>query len=198
MSGKSSFQGSYIYINWQRFHIKSMYRSWNTWKVMHFTFQASIACVDSDRSRPSDLGGGGGGGAGAPPPQGTGGGGGGPIQTCGGGGGGRSPRPGDRGGGGGLKKKLFRPFGPQFGPKVTGGAGLPRAPPFGSATGWSRPSHSLEHWYCGLECLRRRRGRESHGIYLSVVESHGKLKFCLVELLLQMTKQGQCKIERIN
>ena len=170
MSGKSSFQGSYIYINWQRFHIKSMYRSWNTWKVMHFTFQASIACVDSDRSRPSDRGGGWG----------------------------RSPRPWDKGGGGGLKQKLFRPFGPQFGPKVTGGAGLPRAPLFGSATGWSRPSHSLEHWYCGLECLRRRRGRESHGIYLSVVESHGKLKFCLVDLLLQMTKQGQCKIERIN
>ena len=85
-----------------------MYRSWNTWKVMHFTFQASIACVDSDRSRPSDRGGGGGGGP---------------------------PDPEIRGGGGGLKKKLFRPFGPQFGPKVTGGAGLPRAPPFGSATG---------------------------------------------------------------
>ena len=169
MSGKSSFQGSYIYINWQRFHIKSMYRSWNTWKVMHFTFQASIACVDSDRSRPSDRGGGGG-----------------------------HPDPEIRGVGAVLKKKNFWPFRPQFGPKVTGGAGLPRAPPFGSATGWSRPSHSLEHWYCGLECLRRRRDRESHGIYLSVVESHGKLKFCLVELLLQMTKQGQCKIERIN
>ena len=45
-----------------------MYRSWNTWKVMHFTFQASIACVDSDRSRPSDRGGGGGGG-GHPDPE---------------------------------------------------------------------------------------------------------------------------------
>ena len=34
-------------------------------------------------------------------------------------------------------------------------------------------------------------------IVQSGVESHGKLKFCLVVLLLQMTKQGQCKIERI-
>ena len=154
------------FINWQRFHIKPMYRSWNTWKVMHFTFQASIACVDSDRSRPSDRGWGGGG---------------------------SPPRPWDKVGGPVLKK-FFRSFGHQFSPKVTGGAGLPRVPPLGSATGWSRPVHSLEHWYSDLECLRRRRGLESHGIYLSVVESHGKLKFCLVELLLQMTKQGQCKI----
>ena len=33
---------------------------------------------------------------------------------------------------------------------------------------------------------------------LLVLEIHGKLKFCLVVWLLQMTKQGQCKIERSN
>ena len=168
MSGKSSFQGSYIYINWQRFHINAMYRSWNTWKVMHFTFQASIACVDSDRSRPSDRGGGGG----HPDPE---------IRGV-----------------GAVLKNTFSALRASVWSKSNGGSRPPPRPPFGSATGWSRPSHSLEHWYCGLECLRRRRGRESHGIYLSVVESHGKLKFCLVDLLLQMTKQGQCKIERIN
>ena len=60
-----------------------MYRSWNTWKVMHFTFQASIACVDSDGSRASD--GGRGGGGGHPDPE---------IR-----------------GGGGLKKNFFGPSG---------------------------------------------------------------------------------------
>ena len=73
---------------------------------MHFTFQASIACVDSDRSRPSD---GGGGGGGPPPPE-------------------------ERGGGG-VQKKLFGPFGPQFGPKVRGEPAFPGPPPLGSATG---------------------------------------------------------------
>ena len=31
---------------------------------------------------------------------------------------------------------------------------------------------------------------------LQVLEIHGIIKFCLVVWLLQMTKQGQCKIER--
>ena len=31
---------------------------------------------------------------------------------------------------------------------------------------------------------------------LLALESHGKLKFCLVLKLLQMIMQGQCKIER--
>ena len=61
-----------------------MYRSRSTWKVMHFTFQASIACVDSDGSRASDRGGGGGGG---------------------------HPDPEIRRGGGGLKKNFFGPSG---------------------------------------------------------------------------------------
>ena len=47
-----------------------MYRSWNTWKVMNFTLQASIACVDSDGSRASDRGVGGKGcGGGHPDPE---------------------------------------------------------------------------------------------------------------------------------
>ena len=49
---------------------------------MYFTFQASIACVDSDGSRASDRGGG---------------------EGCGGG----HPDPEIRGGGPGLKRKFF-------------------------------------------------------------------------------------------
>ena len=30
------------------------------------------------------------------------------------------------------------------------------------------------------------------------LESHGKLKLCLVDLLLQMSKQGQCAIDTSN
>jgi len=37
-----------------------------------------------------------------------------------------------RWGGGGLQKKIFPPFGPQFGLKITGGTSP------GSATGWCR------------------------------------------------------------
>ena len=36
------------------------------------------------------------------------------------------------GGGGGLKQKIFLPFGPQFGLKITGGGGPPWAPPLDS------------------------------------------------------------------
>ena len=31
-----------------------------------------------------------------------------------------------------------------------------------------------------------------------IVESHGQLKLCLVNYLLRMSKQGQCKIEMSN
>ena len=134
-----------------------MYRSWNTWKDMHFTFQASIACVDSGGSRPSDKGWGGGG----------------------------SSRPWDKGGGGGLKK-IFRPFGPQFGPKIRGGGGA--APPLDLPTLVQR---------FRVSAMEARPWKSWNFIVQSGVESHGKLKFCLVVLLLQMTKQGQCKIERI-
>ena len=30
---------------------------------------------------------------------------------------------------------------------------------------------------------------------IPVLESQGKLKFCLIDYLLQMTMQGQCKVE---
>ena len=40
----------------------------------------------------------------------------------------RSSRPLDKGGGGGVSKKIFRPFGPQFGLKISG-AQAPRVPP---------------------------------------------------------------------
>ena len=46
----------------------------------------------------------------------------------GGGGGGGYPDPEIRGWPG-LKKKFFRPFGPQFGLKIGGGGASPRAPP---------------------------------------------------------------------
>ena len=49
-----------------------------------------------------------------------------------GGGGERSSRPLDKGGPG-LPKNFFRPFGPQFGPKLRGGAAPPGPTP-GSAT----------------------------------------------------------------
>ena len=39
---------------------------------------------------------------------------------------------------------------------------------------------------------------ERYGIQLSVLQSHAKLKFCLIDKLMQMTRQGQCKIERSN
>ena len=35
-------------------------------------------------------------------------------------------------------------------------------------------------------------GLESHGILLLVLESHGKLKFGLIDYLLQMKRRGQC------
>ena len=41
-------------------------------------------------------------------------------------------------------------------------------------------------------------GPESHGNLLSVLESHGNFIFCLLRWLLQMTKQGQCKIKWSN
>ena len=31
---------------------------------------------------------------------------------------------------------------------------------------------------------------------LLILESHGKLKFCVIDYLLWMTRPGQCKIER--
>ena len=41
-------------------------------------------------------------------------------------------------------------------------------------------------------------GLESHGIKLLALESHGKLKFALIDYLQQMTRPRQCKIERSN
>ena len=40
--------------------------------------------------------------------------------------------------GGGLKQKIFLPFGPQFGLKITGGGWPPLGPSPGSATGDSQ------------------------------------------------------------
>ena len=58
------------------------------------------------------------------------------LQIRGGGGlGGGHADPEIRAGGGGLTKKNFRPFGPQFGPKIKAGE---RAPPPGSITAFSR------------------------------------------------------------
>ena len=68
---------------------------------MHFTFQTSIACVDSDGSRLLD-GGGGGGGGGHPDPE---------IR------------------GGAVLKKVFSALRASVWSKSKGGAGLPRAPP---------------------------------------------------------------------
>ena len=39
---------------------------------------------------------------------------------------------------------------------------------------------------------------KSWNLTLLVLESRGKLKLCLVDLLLQMSKQGQCAIEKSN
>ena len=41
-------------------------------------------------------------------------------------------------------------------------------------------------------------GLEGHLILYLVLESHGKLKFCFIDYLMQMTGQLQCKIERSN
>ena len=41
-------------------------------------------------------------------------------------------------------------------------------------------------------------GLESHGILFSVIESHGNLIFCLLRLIMQMTKQGQGRIRWSN
>ena len=62
---------------------------------------------------------------------------------------GRSPRPWDKVGGPVLKN-FFRPFGPQFSPKVTGGAGLLRVPP-PWIRHWLKPtraySRTLAQWF---------------------------------------------------
>ena len=39
---------------------------------------------------------------------------------------------------------------------------------------------------------------KSWNLTLLVLESRGKLKLCSVDLLLQMSKQGQCAIETSN
>ena len=83
------------------------------------TGQKKVKCR-SGGSRPSDKGGGGGGGGGGPPPPGGGGGG-------GGGGLGGHPHPEIRGGW--SQKKCFRPFGPQFGLKISGELGPPGPSP---------------------------------------------------------------------
>ena len=56
-----------------------------------------------------------------------------PEIRWGGGVGGRSSRPLDKGRGGAVWKKFFRPFGPQFDPKIGGGPGPPGPSP-GPAT----------------------------------------------------------------
>ena len=59
----------------------------------------------------------------------------------------------------GLKKKIFRPFGPQFGLKIGGGGGQGPVPSPGSATGYSVNIALFSLPPPHLSCLR---GHPSH------------------------------------